>query len=144
MSLSNTKGFTLMELMIAVAIIGIIASVGYPSYLDSVQKTKRSDARITLTEMAAAQERLFTENNSYTNAVADIGGATSHDDYYSIAVTNDSCSQTVGGKTLYSCFELIATAKGTQLQDDDCQKFTLNNLGVETSKDSSDADADCW
>lgn len=141
----KSKGFTLIELMITIAIIGIIGAVAYPSYVDSVRKTKRSDARITLTEMAATQERLFTENNSYTNAVSDLGGSSSNDSYYAITVANTGCTQTVNSKALYSCFALTATAVGDQLKDTDCKSFTLNHLGQETAKNSSNAaNTDCW
>lgn len=144
--MSNFKknGFTLIELMVAIAIIGIIASVAYPSYVDSVRKTKRSDARVTLTQMAATQERLFTENNSYSNNLSDLGGATSQDGYYNISIANTGCSQAVGGKTLYSCFEITATATGTQSDDADCKTFTLDHLGVEASENDGGTASDCW
>ena len=61
----NTKGFTLVELMIAVAIVGILASIAYPSYQDSVRKSRRADAKGALLGFANAMERHFTENNSY-------------------------------------------------------------------------------
>lgn len=64
----NTKGFTLIELMIVVAIVGILAGIAYPSYIDSVQKSRRSDATGALMGFANAMERRFTETNSYLGA----------------------------------------------------------------------------
>ena len=57
----NTKGFTLIELMIAVAIVGILAGIAYPSYQDSVRKSRRADAQGALLGFANAMERYFTQ-----------------------------------------------------------------------------------
>lgn len=59
------KGFTLVELMVVVAIIGILAGIAYPSYQDSVTKSRRVDAQGVLMGFANAMERHFTENNTY-------------------------------------------------------------------------------
>lgn len=63
-------GFTLIELMIVVAIIGIIAAIAYPSYQDQVTKTRRMDAQGALSGFASAMERYYTENGTYKGAGA--------------------------------------------------------------------------
>ena len=63
--MSKAKGFTLIELMIVVAVIAILASIAYPSYQDSVRKTRRADAKEVLLEGAQWMERFFTENYRY-------------------------------------------------------------------------------
>jgi len=62
----TSRGFTLVELMIAVAIAGIIAAIAYPSYQDQIRRTRRAAAQGDLTELSGVMERVFTENNSYT------------------------------------------------------------------------------
>lgn len=64
----QAKGFTLIELMIVVAIIGIIAAIAYPSYQEQVKSTRRGDAQGALMSFASAMERYYTQNGSYIGA----------------------------------------------------------------------------
>lgn len=68
---ARNSGFTLIELMIVVAIIGILAAIAYPSYQSHVQKTRRSDAQGALMSFAGAMERYYTQNGSYLGAAGD-------------------------------------------------------------------------
>ncbi len=65
MKKTKNHGFTLIELMIVVAIIGILASIAYPSYRDSVLKGRRAEARTAIAELMQQQERYMTQNNTY-------------------------------------------------------------------------------
>jgi len=67
-------GFTLMELMIVVAIIGILASIAYPSYTNSITKGRRAEGRTALAELMQQQERFMTQTNSYC-AFSNSGGS---------------------------------------------------------------------
>lgn len=66
----TTNGFTLMEVMITVVIVGILAAIGYPSYIKFVTESRRSDATINLTRIAALQEKNFTECGRYADTLA--------------------------------------------------------------------------
>jgi type IV pilus assembly protein PilE len=68
MKLKKETGFTLIELMIAVAVVGILASIAYPSYTDHVRKARRADAQGALMGLSNAMERFFTQNSTYLGA----------------------------------------------------------------------------
>lgn len=85
-------GFTLIELMIAVAIVGILAAIAIPSYRDSVRKSRRADAQGVLMNLANALERHFTESNTYCNA-GGTGGTNSCGD---TDATNDTGTPSIG------------------------------------------------
>lgn len=124
-------GFTMIELMIVVAIIGIITAVAFPSYTSYMKKARRSDAKISLTKMADAQERWYLQNSIYTTVIANVGGATSPDGYYTMAIT----AADVNGYVMTA----TATAGGKQANDATCQTFTLASTGAKTA-----TNAVCW
>lgn len=138
--IKSSRGFTLIELMIAVAIIGIIAAFAIPSYMDTVRKSQRSDAKVALSEAAARQEQYFAENNSYaTNADRDVlvtnsDGKSSPEGFYELSVDNSACSGPP-----YACYSITATAVGSQAKDTDCATFTIDHIGRKTATNS-----DCW
>ncbi len=138
MKSNEFSGFTLLELLITIAIIGILASIAYPSYQNSVLKTRRTDGKSALLAAAGKQESYFSSSNSYSSTITDLGGNTSSDGYYTLAVTNPSCATSVNGVTIYSCFTLTATATGGQTSDTGCTTLTLNHAGVKTPVDG------CW
>lgn len=66
MNTARKKGFTLIEMMIVVAIIGILAAIAYPSYQQQIRQSRRADAQAALVSLAGAMERIFSQSNSYT------------------------------------------------------------------------------
>jgi type IV pilus assembly protein PilE len=133
---TNSTGFTLIELMIVVAIIGILAAIALPSYQDSVRKSRRADAKSDLMGLANAMERHFTEQNTYCGtASSDCTGSPivyttnpQNTNYYSFDI--DATATT---------FTLTATPKGAQASDT-CGDLTLNWHGEKSSADNTV----CW
>lgn len=119
------KGFTLIELMIVVAIVAILASIAYPSYRDSVMKTRRAAAQSALLQAVQNAERFFTENNTYVGYV--VTPAASEEGDYNLAHSVAATAST---------FTLSATPVGAQA-DDSCGTMTINQANVKTP-------ANCW
>ena len=131
------SGFTLIELMITVAIIGILAAIAYPSYQNYTKQTRRSDAQIALTQAANQQERYFTECNIYTSNLGGtrtntcngaLGyGTTSPEGHYTLS---PAAGTIAAGCTAYTCgYTLIATPVASGLQAND-GKFRIDSTGV--------------
>ena len=135
-------GFSLMELMIAVAIVAILASIAYPSYQTQVSKARRNEATNALLAGAQGLERYYSANGRYTTAngntlpavfptqVPENGTA-----YYTIAAS---------GTPTANSFTLQATRTGT-MAGDGCGDFTLDEAGdVGHTGSPSKSLADCW
>lgn len=113
------RGFTLIELMIVVAIIGILAAIAYPSYQNSVEKSRRTDAKSALSGLAGAMERHYTTNSTYEGAAAgggDTGSPAIFPDEAPLDSSNKFYDLTIEAADA-SSFTLRATPKGVQLGD---------------------------
>ena len=139
------RGFTLIEIMIVVAIVAILGAIAYPSYQSQVEKSRRADGKEAVLNAAALQERWYMRQSQYVIDNADIdnvGGNESEEGYYTISVSNQPCGSN-------ACFTVIATAQGAQTNDADCQILSVNSLGVKASADgtsdsATDTTATCW
>jgi type IV pilus assembly protein PilE len=136
----RTRGFTLIELMIALVIVAILAGIAVPSYRNFVLRSHRIEATAALLKVAAAQEKFYLQNNTYTTNVGDVSGLAFTDTdstdkfdtenaWYEIKVTAADDE----------AFTLTATAKGDQTNDSDCTSFGLESSGKKTA--STDK---CW
>jgi len=136
----KNRGFTLIELMITVAIVGILAAIAYPSYQDQIRKSHRTDGKTKLLEVAQRQERYYTDNNTYTTNLTLLGYSSSpvnsDNGYYSI-----SAAAATGG-VIASSYVLTATRLGSQTSDTTCGNLTLSNTGVKSATGTSTAG--CW
>lgn len=133
----NKQGFTLIELVVVVAIIGILAAIAYPSYQKSAAKGRRSDAITALMQEAALQERYAIQNNG-CYADAPLGDYSSNQNYV-ITLTNVVCA----GVPTYTA---TATATGAQTSDTDCAVISLDSTGAKIAQDSAgtDSSSTCW
>jgi type IV pilus assembly protein PilE len=122
------NGFTLIELLIAIAIIGILAAIAYPSYQDSIQKTRRAEAQAIMIEYASFAERSFTENNNYAGATQGNAAPIIDDtNFYDFTVA-------VAAAT----FDVTAAPIGAQTNDA-CGTMTIDETNSRTS-----GGAGCW
>jgi type IV pilus assembly protein PilE len=130
--IANIKGFTLIEVIIVVAIIGILAAVVYPSYTDFVVRSNRAEAPQQLVRLANLQELFFVDSRFYTNDLSKLG--ISNTTTMETESKNYIISSVVNGGT----FTLKATAQGVQAtRDAACKEITLTETGAK-------APALCW
>lgn len=124
------RGFTLIELMIAVAIVAIVTAIALPAYQDQVRRTNRADGRAFLMDVAAQQERYFLQNVEYAADMATLGypDSNSPEGKYTIAVARPS----------NTTFTLTVTPT---FSDPDCGVLTLTNTN---QRGSGTSDPDCW
>lgn len=133
--MKKENGFTLIELIITVAILGILAAVGSSAFDKQKKKGYRTDAIRSLTTMAQNQEQWHSSNGLYTNDITDIGGAVSFEQKYGLNLTNITSDT----------YTITATATGTQAADTDCNKFIIKHTGQKTAlKSDSTANTKCW
>jgi len=140
-------GFTLLELMIVVAIVGLIASIAYPSYQAQVSKTRRSDCSGALMSLGNAMERFYTVNNTYQGAAAG-GGNTGAPAIFSTTCPvdggNPTYNLTIQAATT-STYTVQAAPTGPQAGDQ-CGSFTLTNTGLKgiVGAGMGTVWQDCW
>lgn len=130
---TGNSGFTLIELMVVVAIVGILAAIAYPSYQEHVRRTNRAEARGILLEMAQLLERNYTEANSYENFVLPVSQSPrTGTARYTIQFSADTLTR--------NTYTLEAVPEGS-MAGDACGTLTLTQTGV---RGSDGVVAECW
>jgi type IV pilus assembly protein PilE len=138
----HTRGFTLIELMIALVIVAILAGIAVPSYRNYVLRSHRVEATAALLKVAAAQEKFYLQNNTYTENVGKVAGLglSTDDNTDNFATENGWYKITVtDADTEAFSVKAEAQAKDGQTDDIECLEFTLESSGKKTA--SGDG---CW
>lgn len=129
---AETRGFTLVELLITIVVVGILVSIAYPSYANYLRKARRADAQRVLMDIALRQQQLLLDTRAYATDLAGTGASvpTSVTTYYTITVTGSN--PTGAART----FTATATPQGRQVGDS-CATLTVNEAGARTP-------TNCW
>jgi type IV pilus assembly protein PilE len=139
----SARGFTLIELMICVAIVGVLSSIAYPAFSSTIASTRRSDALLALMKVQLLQERFRAEHSNY-GELSQLGlGSASPSRHYDITVLNPSADGYV----------VHASAIGSQQQDARCRhlRLTVEGLNVayasgatEAADNAAAVNSRCW
>lgn len=152
MKSSAKAGFSLIELMVVVVIVGVLSAVAYPSYLDYVRKGKRAEGKSAVLSAAQALERYMTANNVYTTDLSAAGyraysGESAATSAYTLAVAPGSTG------TINSSYRITATAvvgwgknSGSPVVEDDqgCGQLIIDQTGAKSVSGGTMSASQCW
>jgi type IV pilus assembly protein PilE len=138
-----SRGFTLIELMIVITIIGILSAIAVPSYNNYVLRGKRSEGRTAIMDAAARQERVYSDNNQYTSTIGTGGlGISDPSGCSATGVQSETCKYTLTTAATNSNQAFTATATPTFI-DPECAILSVNQAGTKTAT-GTDTVINCW
>ncbi|MCC5794470.1 MAG: type IV pilin protein [Chromatiales bacterium] len=129
----QSRGFTLVELMIVVAVMAILATIAYPSFTEQVRQVRRADATTGLLDVMQRLERCYSLFNAYDNAACTLP-AQSPDGHYDIVPTFPAPNQFI--------LQATPAAGSPQQSDTRCTSFSINQAGIRTA--TGTLGNDCW
>jgi type IV pilus assembly protein PilE len=141
----RSGGFTLIELMVTVAIVAILATIAVTTYSNQVLKSRRTEAKSALLDLAGREERLFSTTNAYSSDEAFLGYAAASTQMTNMNFGNRyyQLTATVAPLVNPTTYTLTANPVGTQVNDTTCGSFSVNQLGVQTVTGTGTV-ASCW
>lgn len=141
--MSRNLGFSLIELMIVVAIVAILSMVAYPSYQQYIAQGVRSEGAAILLEAAAKQEQYYLDFHTYASSMTALGYSANPLVYPLGSGTAGTYQISVSGNA--DGFTLTATAINKQAaRDSDCSSLKLDHLGTRSSNSDSTDVTGCW
>lgn len=120
----SQRGFTLIEVIVVVLILGILAAVAIPNYTEYIQRGRRADAKTALLQVAQWQERRRTETNSYATTTGQLPGLATVRSNNAVIY-----NITIDAGATANAYTLTATRAGVMAADP-CGDFTLTSLGI--------------
>jgi type IV pilus assembly protein PilE len=124
----RSRGFTMIEMMIALVVVAVLAAIAYPNFRQSIINGRRADGATALTDLANRMERYYAQNNTFATATIATGtaatdvlaAAASGQGFYTLSITAQA----------QHTFTIRATRAGAQTADTKCGDFTLTSAGV--------------
>jgi type IV pilus assembly protein PilE len=146
---ARARGFTLVELVIAMVVVAILAAIAIPTYDYAIEKSRRTEAKTAVLDLATREQRYFSVQNSFTTSFIALGyWPAGQTDPTSVPVGSGYYNVTLGPATPTDppTFTVTATATGSQLADTACRTFTVDNTGLQKAYDANGNDntATCW
>ncbi len=138
---ASEGGFTLIELMVTVAVVGILATIAAASYTSQVQKSRRTDARSAVMDLSGREEKLFSTTNAYSATPSDLGYAAVGVPW-PVAVGSNYYNVTIVVPTP-STYLITATAINSQANDGACLTLSIDQTGTQSSTGTGTVQA-CW
>jgi type IV pilus assembly protein PilE len=131
------SGFTLIELMVTILVGAILVSIAAPAYMNQIRKSRRTEAKTAILDLASREERLYSTTNAYSNDPQTLGypafGVAIGSGYYKLTVDIDN------GAGKPPNFTVTATAINSQVKDALCAQFIVDQTGKQQTKTSGNA-----
>jgi type IV pilus assembly protein PilE len=150
----KSRGFTFIELMVVIALVGLLAVIAIPSYQESVRKSRRAEVRAQLLEVAQYLQRFYSHNDSFATTKAGAAAtipselakvprnAAPGSQSYDISFATPAAGAINPG---LASFKIQAVRRaGGPMDGDKCGDFTLENTGARNVLKASDTAANCW
>jgi type IV pilus assembly protein PilE len=153
-TIDKNRGFTLIELVVAVTVMAILTIMAMSSYQTSVQHSRRTDAKTALNDLASREQRYFSVTNQYTASPLALGYSstattfgtafTIGNGYYTLAVAAPTGGSLTPAPGVPASFIATATAIGNQVKDAACATLSVDSFGNYTSTGTGTASPPCW